>query len=120
IPDVQDATIDICEVVPLGGDRGIVNLLQERTRITADAGATVIWYSDPAFTVPVPDESQVFASDGDVYYAEVFYSTTCISTATLTVSVIPLPDITFNDFALCEDAGVVSLQATPPGGVYTG
>lgn len=120
IPQVQDATIDVCEVVPLGGNRGIVNLLQERSRITSDAGATVIWYSDPDFSIPVADESQVFVTDGEVFYAEVFYNAACISTATLTVTVIPLPDITFDDFALCEDAGVVTLQATPPGGVYSG
>lgn len=120
IPVVQNASVTICEIPALGGGLGIVDLTAERSKITSDAGATLIWYTDQNLTNPVSDVSQVFASHGDVYYAEVYYNTSCPAVAQLTVNLIPLSEIEFDDFAVCEDAGIVVLSATPAGGVFTG
>jgi gliding motility-associated-like protein len=116
----DSATTEVCEVVPLGGDRGILDLTSARDLISSDAGATIMWYTDENFTTPVVDETQVFVSDGDVFYAELYNNPLCAVYSKLTVTVIPLEDIVFDDFAACEDAGNIILSASPAGGTFTG
>lgn len=119
-PNVMDATEQVCENVDIGGDRGILDLSTMKNRVTTNLDATIEWYSDAARTTLVPNINQVFPTDGQEYYANVYYNATCIAHATLTVTVIPLSDVTFNNQSVCIDAGTVILNATPAGGVYTG
>ena len=119
-PNVSDGTVSICENVPLGGNRGILDLSTQMNKVTTNMDATIQWYSDAAMTQLVPDITQVFAKDGDVYYANIYYNLKCQASAKLTVTVIPLSDITFTDFSICYDGGNRILTASPAGGTYFG
>ena len=120
IPEVTDGETTVCEIPALGGDRGKVDLTAEVNKITTDLGATVQWYSDYQYTKLVTSPSTQYVTDGTKFYAKVFYNQKCESYATLTVNVTPVDDIVFKDFKVCEDGGVVALDATPSGGVYSG
>lgn len=119
-PNVMNATEQICENVDIGGDRGILDLSAMKNRVTTNLDATIVWYSDAARTTLVPNINQVFPVDGQKYYANIYYNPTCIAQATLTVTVIPLSDVTFPNRSVCIDGGNVIMNATPAGGVYTG
>ncbi|MFO7869148.1 MAG: IgGFc-binding protein [Bacteroidales bacterium] len=121
LPEIitDSAVVEICEVVSIGGDRGIIDLTDAREYITSDADATVMWFTDEEYTTPVTDAEQVFAADGDVFYAEMYIDPDCRTYAKLAVNVIPLDDIVFDDFTVCEDGGDVVLSASPSGGVYS-
>lgn len=119
-PNVMNATEQVCENVDIGGDRGILDLSTMKNRVTTNLDATIQWYSDAARTILVPNINQVFPTDGQRYYANIYYNSSCIAQATLTVTVIPLSDVTFADRSVCIDGGNIILNATPAGGVYAG
>lgn len=120
IPDVQDAEVSVCEIPSMGGDQGLIDLDAMKAKITSDAGATFEWYSDYQYTKKMGSTSSVPVTDGKKFYAKVYYSDRCASYATLTVSIIPVDDIVFEDFAVCQDGGTIALVATPTGGVFEG
>lgn len=120
IPEVTDATVSVCEVPSLGGDRGLIDLDDYISSITTDTKATVEWYSDYEYTSLLGTTSSIPVSDGTSFYAKIYYSDRCAAFAKLTVSVILVDDITFKDFSVCYDAGVQTLSASPSGGSYTG
>ncbi|MCQ2959162.1 MAG: gliding motility-associated C-terminal domain-containing protein [Bacteroidales bacterium] len=120
VPEVEDAEVSVCEVPDLGGGQGLIDLDEMTKRITNDTKAKVSWYSNYECTKQIGQTDKVAVTDGTTFYAKVYNSEKCASYATLKVSVTPVPAITFDDFAICEDGGDVTLSASPSGGVYKG
>lgn len=120
IPVVQDATVTVCEQPKLGGDQGLIDLTQMKSKVTTDAAATIEWYKDEACTQLVGSLYNIPVVEGSKFYAKIYNNTACPAYATLTVDITSVDDITFTGFGICADAEIVALNATPAGGIYKG
>src|SRR5574344_1562210 len=95
IPVVQDATVTVCEQPSLGGDQGLIDLTQMKSKVTTDAAATIEWYKDEACTQLVGSLYNIPVVEGSKFYAKIYNNTACPAYATLTVDITSVDDITF-------------------------
>ncbi|WP_312079371.1 T9SS type B sorting domain-containing protein [Chryseobacterium sp.] len=74
------------------------------TNITSTTGAIVAYFSDSAFTNPIPAPA-TYASSGSTVYANVTSTFGCSKSAQITLVVNPLPNINTANFnaAICDD-----------------
>lgn len=118
--EVHDGQVEICEEVELGGGKGLLDLTAQSAAITTNLQATVDWYADSDRTIRVASPSQVIAEDGNVYYANIYFDEACVNQAKLTVSLIPLSQVSLEDRQVCYDVDNLILEATPVGGQFSG
>src|SRR5690606_12129053 len=105
---VTPATLSAC-----GNTAGTATFNLSQANVTTNTGVTLTYFTDAALTVPLNNPNAYNSASATVY---VLVSTQdgCISSTTIQLNVIPLPNINTANFngALCDDNfdGIVTVD----------
>ncbi|TRX62073.1 PKD domain-containing protein [Fulvivirga sp. M361] len=132
--DITNPETEFCEDTPGSGVFGAGAIAGVDLRTMDDdvangitANRTVAWFVDAAYTIPVPDPTDVEVSDGDIYFARITETTSgesCFNDAQVEITVSSRPgnnDIVGDDFQCVDASSLQIYQITPgpPGTTYT-
>ncbi|TPE43077.1 gliding motility-associated C-terminal domain-containing protein [Pontibacter mangrovi] len=102
--------------------KGEICLGQEETRLSASGADTYTWAPATGLSATTGADVTANPSETTTYTVTGYNSATgCSSTAEVTVTVLPLPEVNAGpDLTVCDDPTPLQLQASPAGGVWSG
>ena len=118
LPAANQAILNACDD---GTGQGMFDLTSLNGTVDGGAGNTVVWYTDALLTVlATPDNA--FVSGSTTVYAQVTNATTtCSDTASITLTVDPLPVANQTTMNVCDDGtGQATFDLTTLNGTVDG
>jgi len=103
LPITQNNSVVLCEDAFNSGVVSGEDLSVYETNITTSVGASLIWYSDAAYTNPLINTQNIQVRNGDIFYARV-WDGTCENFAELDYSITALPETSTVTENVCEES----------------